>query len=147
VLAASHSPDGSRVLTAGEDGTARRWDAKTGAALATLKGHMYGVLAARFSADGSRVLTASQDGTARLWDAKTGAALAVFADHLGEVFDAAFSPDGTQVVTAGGDGLARIYSTQISHYVTRACNLLSGHSDRFVEVADVCKQVGVLRAP
>ena len=36
---AAFSPDGSRVVTASWDKTARLWDGKTGAPLATLAGH------------------------------------------------------------------------------------------------------------
>jgi hypothetical protein len=43
------------------------WDAKTGAALATLSGHAASVNSALFSPDGARVVTASDDNTARLW--------------------------------------------------------------------------------
>ncbi len=39
VQTVAFSPDGSRVVTASSDGTARLWDAKTGASLLTLKGH------------------------------------------------------------------------------------------------------------
>ena len=39
VNSALFSPDGSRVITASWDGTARLWDVKTGAALTTFSGH------------------------------------------------------------------------------------------------------------
>ena len=39
VASASFSPDGSRVVTASGDRTAKVWDAKTGAEVLTLKGH------------------------------------------------------------------------------------------------------------
>ena len=59
VNSAVFSPDGSRVVTASRDKTARLWDAKTGAALATLSGHTDVVNSAVFSPDGGRVVTGS----------------------------------------------------------------------------------------
>jgi WD40 repeat protein len=69
------SPDGSRVITASGDKTAKIWDARNGAELLTLKGHTHYVHSASFSSDGSRIITASGDKTAKIWDAKTGAEL------------------------------------------------------------------------
>jgi WD40 repeat protein len=123
VNSAVFSPDGERVVTASGDHTARLWDAKTGAALATLAGHSGTVWSATFSLDGTRVVTASDDHTARLWDAKTGAALATLAGHTGQVFSAAFSPDGTRVVTASGDMTARLWDSETGAAVAT----LEGH--------------------
>jgi predicted oxidoreductase (fatty acid repression mutant protein) len=67
VLAAAFSPDGTRVVTASADRTARVWDAATGAVIAVLAGHTDGVNAAAFSSEGSRIVTASADRTARIW--------------------------------------------------------------------------------
>lgn len=53
---------------ASRDGTARMWDAKSGASLAELMGHTSSVLSAAFSPDGTRIVTASNDKTARVWD-------------------------------------------------------------------------------
>jgi WD40 repeat protein len=106
---AEFSPDGSRVVTASSDGTARLWDATTGAAIATLSGHTGGVWDAEFSGDGSVVATASADHTARLWDSKTGAALATLSGHTDMVFGAAFSPDGSRIVTSSADKTARVW--------------------------------------
>ena len=39
VTSASFSPDGSRIVTASADETAKVWDATTGAEVLTLKGH------------------------------------------------------------------------------------------------------------
>ena len=52
VNSATFSPDGSRVLTASWDATARVWDAKTGQSLATLSGHKAWVNSAAFGPDG-----------------------------------------------------------------------------------------------
>jgi WD40 repeat protein len=63
--------DGSRIVTASKDQTAKVWDAKTGTEVLTLKGHISDVNSASFSSDGSRVVTASRDGTAKVWDARS----------------------------------------------------------------------------
>ncbi len=70
---ADFSPDGSKVVTASSDHSARIWDTKTGAVIATLGGHTEGVRSASFSSDGTRVVTAARDGSAKIWDAGTGA--------------------------------------------------------------------------
>jgi hypothetical protein len=69
VWSAAFSPDGSRIVTASGDKTARIWDAASGREIAVLLGHDGGVTSAVFSPDGSRIVTASQDNTARIWDA------------------------------------------------------------------------------
>jgi WD40 repeat protein len=125
VESAAFSPDGSRVVTASDDHTARIWDAKTGAALITLSGHTNWVHSAVFSPDGTRIVTASADKTARIWDAKTGAALATLSGHTDGVLSAAFSPDGTRVVTASFDTTARIWDAKTG----AAIATLSGHTD------------------
>ena len=59
VYSASFSPDGTRIVTASKDGTARIWDAKTGQPIGRLKieGHEDPVHAAAFSPDSARVIT------------------------------------------------------------------------------------------
>ena len=51
------SPDGTLVVTAGADGTARVWDTGNWSQLAVLQGHSGTVFVAHFSPDGSRVVT------------------------------------------------------------------------------------------
>jgi len=109
VSTAAFSPDGIRVVTASWDGTARLWDAATGAELLVLRGHEDAVSTAAFSPDGIRVVTASSDRTARLWDAATGAELLVLRGHEDAVSAAAFSPDGSRVVTASWNGAVRLW--------------------------------------
>jgi WD40 repeat protein/serine/threonine protein kinase len=65
------SPDWQRVLTAGQDGTARLWDAKTGKQLHCFTGHQ-GEVAACFACDGRFVLSAGREQEVRLWNADTG---------------------------------------------------------------------------
>ena len=65
VNAAAYSPDGSRVVTASQDGTARVFRVRDGAQIAVLS-HGRSVTDATFSPDG-RLVTASRDRTARFW--------------------------------------------------------------------------------
>jgi len=107
---AAFSPDGERVVTASEDGTARVWDARSGKPIGQPLHHDGTVLFAAFSRDGKFVVTASEDKTARVWDARSGEAVTEPLRHTGAVQHAAFSPDGRLVATAGADNLAHIWS-------------------------------------
>jgi WD40 repeat protein/DNA-binding SARP family transcriptional activator len=111
--------DESRILTAGQDGTARVWDAETGAELLTLSGHTDGVWWGIWNSDDSRILTASDDGTARVWDvstlrqaqgnaglntgAETGTELLTLSGHPGWVSWAVWNRDESRILTAGCD--------------------------------------------
>jgi tetratricopeptide (TPR) repeat protein len=109
VVHAAFSPDGSRVVTASEDSTARVWEASTGQPVSRPLKHQASVMHASFSPDGRRVVTASYDGTAQVWQVSTGELAGVPLIHQGNVYDAAFSPDGRLVVTASRDGSARVW--------------------------------------
>jgi len=109
VISAAFSPDGTRVVTASFDNTARIWDAATGKSVGEPLRHEGAVLFAAFSPDGSQVVTASWDKTARIWDAETGKQVGEPLRHGDGVLSAAFSPDGTRVATASWDKTARIW--------------------------------------
>jgi WD40 repeat protein len=116
--------DGTRVVTASVDETARIWDSRTGKPLAELIGHGGPVLHAEFNPDGSRVVTASADGTARVWETETGIGVVVLAGHTDRVYQAQFSPDGLRVVTASEDGTLRVWDAATLAQLSR---VLSGH--------------------
>ena len=125
VLSARFSADGSRIVTASWDRTARLWDVSTGEVLAILRGHLAEVLSAEFSPDGSRVLTASADNTARLWDAATGAEIAVLRGHSNSLSTAVYSSDGSLVVTASWDKTARLWDAHTGALIA----VLHGHGE------------------
>src|SRR5262249_35997465 len=104
------SPDGTRLVSGGEDQTARLWDSDTGVLLATCRGHASKVLGAAFRPAGARLGTPSSDGTVRKWDAATGREVeAAYERHTGEVITAAYSPDGQWVASAGSDRTIRVW--------------------------------------
>jgi WD40 repeat protein len=98
VRRATYSPDGTRIVTASLDGTARIWDAWSGVEQRVLSGHTGGVFTAVWSPDGARIVTASDDGTTRVWDARSGRQLLIL--HGSEGFGCAvYSPDGSRIAT------------------------------------------------
>jgi WD40 repeat protein len=133
VNSAAFSPDGSRIVTASDDHTARIWNVATAKEIAILRGHDDSVNSAAFSPDGSRIVTASDDHTARIWDAATAKEIAVLRGHEDDVNSAAFSPDGSSVVTASDDQTASIWdvhlqTTSAKNLLVQACGRLAGLS-------------------
>ena len=101
---AAYSPDGRLIVTASEDGTARVWDAVTGAQVLLLHGHTDKVDDAAFSTDGRLIVTVGADGTARVWTAPGRSSRGVVGRQTGPVHAVAFSPDGKLVLDATADG-------------------------------------------
>ena len=98
------SPNGSLVVTASADGTARVWEAATGKTVGELRGHAKSVNSASFSPDGKFIVTASDDATVRLWDAGRFA----FVRNIGGTYSrvvssAEYSADGRFIVAASGE--------------------------------------------
>ncbi len=131
VLQASWSQNESRVLTRSDDGTARIWDAESGAELVRLVGrHTDVVRQASWSQDESRVLTCSDDGTARIWDAESGAELVRLVGHTGGV-GASWSQDESRVLTSSEDGTVRIWDAESGVELVR----LAGHTTGWVSAS------------
>ncbi|XP_036086545.1 WD repeat-containing protein 86 isoform X7 [Rousettus aegyptiacus] len=75
----SLSPDGQRLLTGSEDGTARLWSAADGQCCALLQGHESYVTFCQL--ENEAAFTCSADRTIRKWDVLTGQCLLVFRGH------------------------------------------------------------------
>jgi WD40 repeat protein len=130
ITSASFSPDGSKVATGSDDGTARVWDTETGRASVTLtvwrvkKIARYRIFSralhvpvhvyVRFSPDGRTVLTNTywEESSAKLWDVATGRLRTELGGHTTQVGyetkaagvdGASFSPDGKFIVTQSID--------------------------------------------
>ncbi len=117
VNAAAYSRDGSRVVTASEDGTARVFRVRDGAQIAVLS-HGRSVTDATFSPDGRLLVTASRDRTARLWKAdvfgRPRRPLRTFR-HDGPVLAVAVTPDSKTLVTIAGGATVHVWSLSGVH--------------------------------
>jgi WD40 repeat protein len=146
VHSAAFSPDGTHVVTASTDKTARVWDLRSERPTFLSLQHPDDVTSAAFSPDGTRVLTASKDGTTRVWDQRAERPrFVVLEGGKSPVTSASFSKDGTKVLTVSagsawvwdlggerptfielkGDGslvLSASFSADRSHVVTALSN-------------------------
>lgn len=68
INALCYSPDGSRAVTASDDGKIKVWDLHSGFCLFTFSEHTSAVTAIEFAKKGQVLFSASQDGTVRAWD-------------------------------------------------------------------------------
>lgn len=102
------SPDGSLVVTAGEDDDILKvWDARTGAERSSLEGHEHPSDLVTLSPDGSFVLSSSF-GDVRTWDARSGEPLRQLwapTNKFSEVPAIALKPDGRTMIVPDGSVL------------------------------------------
>jgi WD40 repeat protein len=113
---AEFGPDGSRIVTAGDDST-QVWDAVTGRPLSPPLKQQYVGGPPVFSPEGCLV-AAGAGNTARVWDAATGRAVTPPLKHDDELRFAAFSPDGRRLVIAAGGQTDKPGSARVWDVVT-----------------------------
>jgi WD40 repeat protein len=117
VIGIDVSPAGSRIATAGADGSARVYDAQSGKELLVVRGRHCGgeggcaVNRAVFSPDGTRIATTGSDATVRIMAADTGRELRVLrgGGPVGSgTYSVEWSADGKRLLSFGKSG-ARVW--------------------------------------
>ncbi|WNG25631.1 hypothetical protein F0U62_17610 [Cystobacter fuscus] len=109
IRSARFSADGTHVLTASADGTARLWRSDGTGTPIVFTANEESVHSAVFSPNESHILTASNDGIVRLWRADGTGPPVNFPVHAASVTSASFNSDGSRILTASDDGTARLW--------------------------------------
>jgi WD40 repeat protein len=130
VTSVSYSPEGGRIVSGSRNGTARVWDAESGACLAVFRGHEDMVHSVAYSPDGRRIASGSYR-TVRVWDAESGTCLAVLCGHDSWVDSVSYSPDGRRIASGSADKTVRVWDAESG----RLLAALRGHEDTVHSVA------------
>jgi WD40 repeat protein len=142
VTSVAFSSEGTSIVTASADRTARVWTIRTGSkggervplpstvASARILTHGGIVTGAAFSHDGQTIVTTSDDATVRMWPAaqREPRTLGV---HEGSVESVVFSSKGELVASASSDGTARVWRVEQAS----TPEPLEGHNDWVRSVA------------
>jgi WD40 repeat protein/serine/threonine protein kinase len=106
------SPDGRRLLSAGNARDIQQWDVESGLLIQELHGHWGEVFSAIFHPDGQRIVSAGRDRMIRVWDPVQGDELVGLLGHTNYIFSLSFSPDGTSLASGSGDFTIRLWETE-----------------------------------
>ncbi len=101
------SPDGSRVLSAGDDGYAQIWSSPDGRTTKHRTGRY--PTAAAWSPNGQCAASADSSGVVSIWSTQDGGELAHLTRHRDRVYGLAWSPDGTALASGSWDGNAIVW--------------------------------------
>jgi hypothetical protein len=125
VLFAIFSRDGSRIVTASEDHSARVWETVHGSEIGLPLTHRDQVWAAALSSDARWVATASADKTARIWDSERNDPLTPPLQHQATLVDVRFLPGDGRIFTSDREGRSWIWPLSFDKHAPADVGLLA----------------------
>ncbi len=111
VTSHAFSPDGTRLVTGGEDHTVRVWELCGDQVELTLE-HPGGVTAVAAAQDGSRAVSGGLDGTLRVWNLAEGVEKSALVGHRGRINALAITADDQRAVSASSDGTLKVWDLE-----------------------------------
>jgi hypothetical protein len=111
VRALAVTPDGSRLVTGGDDHAIRIWNLASGRLERTLQGHLDSVRAVAVTPDGRRIISGGTYDVVRVWDLASGQFEHTIATQAGcrAVYAVAVTKDGKRVVWGGAGSSVQVW--------------------------------------
>jgi WD40 repeat protein len=119
VMCIAFSPDGSRLLSATDDGKVRVWSAFSGQPIGEAIDERNQIFGAAFTPDG-RIVVATSTGLLRVWTEPTLSPLASTIWHPEGLQTVVISPDEKTILTGADDSQARLWDLSTCHLVGRS---------------------------
>lgn len=123
IAAMSFNADATQLAVGWGEGGVEVWDLVSGARVANLREHTYGVTTVGFSPDGRRLITGGHDKSLIIWELASNQRLMTCLGHRSTVLQAAFAADRSTLLSVGLDGLIKEWDTQPVPSIQR----LAGH--------------------
>jgi len=111
VRSLAFSPDGSVLLSTGDDGRGVLWQVSPRHELAALDGHSGIVHQGVFSPHAGEITTAGADGKLRVWDVATRSLIRSAVGSPSAISAIAYAASGTRIAGSCADGRIRIWDT------------------------------------
>lgn len=121
-------PDGTRLLSAGYDGTVREWDLASRRQLRMFKSNSATIWTIDLSPDGKRLAAAGEDAIIRIWNLDGTSAPAELRGHSRNIWEVRFSPDGKRLASCSFDYSVRLWDAESA----RPLKTLAGHEQSCV---------------
>lgn len=101
------------------------WNAETGKAITTLRGHFFSVTDAAFSLDFTQLMSGSWDKKVQIWSTATWECIIALAGHNDIVWSVGFLPDGSCVVSGSGDKTVHVWDVATGE----SLSVIKGHNN------------------
>ncbi|KAK2164936.1 hypothetical protein LSH36_57g02051 [Paralvinella palmiformis] len=121
----AYSPDGQYIITGGDDGKVKVWNASSGFCFVTFTEHLAAITDVAFSQNGQVVVSSSLDGTVRAFDLNRYRNFRTFTSPRPAQFSCLTLDHSGDIVCAGGMDLFEIFVWSMQ--TGRLLEILAGH--------------------